>query len=41
MGPAVRATRGLPEMPRGVRFLPKPYQFSGLMAALNEEVSLH
>ncbi|TAA21012.1 response regulator [Pseudoxanthomonas winnipegensis] len=31
----------LPEMPRGVRFLPKPYQFSGLMAALNEEVSLH
>lgn len=29
----------LPELPRGIRFLPKPYQFSGLMAALQDEVS--
>jgi CheY-like chemotaxis protein len=30
----------LPELPRGVRFLPKPYQFGGLMSALTEEASL-
>lgn len=30
----------LPQLPRGVRFLPKPYQFAGLMSALNEEASL-
>ncbi|SEL80913.1 Response regulator receiver domain-containing protein [Pseudoxanthomonas sp. GM95] len=30
----------LPTLPRGVRFLPKPYQFGGLMAALTEEASL-
>ncbi len=30
----------LPPLPRGVRFLPKPYQFGGLMSALTEEASL-
>ncbi|MET1024310.1 MAG: response regulator [Pseudoxanthomonas sp.] len=30
----------LPRLPRGVRFLPKPYQFAGLMSALTEEASL-
>jgi CheY-like chemotaxis protein len=30
----------LPKLPRGVRFLPKPYQFNGLMSALTEEASL-
>ncbi len=30
----------LPQLPRGVRFLPKPYQFAGLMSALTEEASL-
>lgn len=30
----------LPPLPRGVRFLPKPYQFGGLMSALTEEARL-
>lgn len=30
----------LPPLPPGVRFLPKPYQFGGLMSALTEEASL-
>lgn len=29
----------LPELPRGVRFLPKPYQFAELISVLNEEAS--
>jgi two-component system cell cycle response regulator CpdR len=31
----------LPPLPPGVRFLPKPYRFGGLMLALTEEASLH
>lgn len=30
----------LPPLPRGVRFLPKPYQFGRLISALTEEASL-